>query len=121
MVEFGEKFENLLHDVRKYAELKIDSIKLQAVENISQLLSDIFSIAIIFFLLFISAEFLLTALMLVIAQYIGLLLAAFSVGATTLLLALYVYYKRKTLFRNIFVGRFCKIFFNKNSTHDETN
>ena len=50
MVEFGEKFENLLHDVRKYAELKIDSIKLQAVENISQLLSDIFSIAIIFFL-----------------------------------------------------------------------
>ena len=119
MVEFGEKFENLLHDVRKYAELKIDSIKLQAVENISQLSSDIFSIAIIFFLLFISTQFLFTALMLVIAQYIGLLLAAFSVGVATLLLALYVYYKRKALFRNVFVSRFCKIFFNQNSTHDE--
>lgn len=119
-MEIKQNFDNLAEDVREYMNLRMNSVKFQLVEHLSQMSGDILSYLIFFFFFFVAFLFFLFALMIFLAQYIGLLLSALTIGCVMLVIALIVFANRKQLFADMFVSRFCKMFFpEKDVTNEE--
>ena len=61
----------------------------------------------------------LAAFVVVISLYVGLLPALFIAAALLVAVAWLFYVARGTLFRNVMVARFYRIFFNENEQNDE--
>lgn len=118
-MEIKQNFDNLTDDIKEYIALKSDSVKLQIVENLSLVSSDIFSYLIFFSFIFVSFLFLLFALMLFIAQYLGLLYSSLVIGVFLAIIALVIFVNRKYIFGDMFVNRFCKMFFSDNVVNNE--
>ena len=115
----GEKFNRLTDCANDYAKLKMEEVKLLCVENLSIIMSDILSILLVFFIFSVSLFFALIAIVTVIGEYIGFLNSLLLVAVLLAMIAFIVFMLRKQLFSNIFVERFCNIFFKKRDKDGE--
>lgn len=118
-MEIKKNFDRLSREARELLDLKIEEIKLSFVERLSLLFADTLSwLAVIMFLL-LSLLCMLAAFVVVISLYVGLLPALFIATALLLVVAWLFYAARGTLFRNVMVARFYRMFFNENEQSDE--
>lgn len=117
-MEIKNNFDNITDNVKEYVNLKSDSIKLTLAENLALFSSDILSGIIVFFFSITSLFFALLAIMILAARYIGFFYSSLIVCLILATIGFIIYLSRKHLFANIFVARFCKMFFN-NNTNDE--
>ena len=112
-----EKFDNLTDTLKEYANIKAVSIKLSLVEKLSLLARDIFSTLIIFLLTAAAIIFASIAIMILIARQIGFMYGSLLVCAILTSAAVTVYIFRKRLFINMFIARFSRIFFDKDTNN----
>ena len=105
-------FDKVTNSLREYARIKSEEIKLRCVESLSLVASDILSMLIVVLLSALALIFVIFAILILIAQYIGIFYSLLVVGGVLALMAFVVFLFRKELFANLFVGRFCKMFFN---------
>ncbi len=97
-------------NILDYIKLRLEGAKLGAVENISVLLSMIFSISVIIFLLNMAALFLFAALTWLLATALGSFVwAAVIIGGVFLAAAAIVFIKRKTLIVNPVIRSLCNM------------
>ena len=109
------KLEELASSAKEYADLKIDSLKLKMVENLSVLFSKVLYALILFFLLGIAVAFLASAF----SSYIGKLLDSATAGqlitaAIFIFISIILYMRRRKLFTNSMVSMFMQMFFEIN-------
>lgn len=110
-MDFGPKFDNLSESAREFLDAKIDSLKLKAVESLALLSGEIVVAVVLAFLLIGACMFFLLALLVALATVVGFMYSCLIVGAVLLLLSTAVYLYGRQLFADMFVGRFCRIFF----------
>lgn len=104
--------EELAQDVREYAELQADKVKLETTKvastGIARLLSMILILQV-FFIFLLLATF---ALILVLGELIGsYAIAAVIFAGLFLLLLIWLWSRRKSLFVNSFVKMFISLFY----------
>ena len=114
-----DNFDKVTNSIKEYARIKRDDIKLQCVESLSLVASDILSMFLVALLSAIAFLFVVIAIMILVAQYIGVFYSLLAVGGVMALVAYIVYLFRKELFANLFVERFCKVFFNEVVTDEK--
>ena len=118
-MEIKENFDSLSADAREFLNLKIEELKLSFVERLSLFFADALSwLAVIIFLLLSSLCF-LAALVAMLSVYMGLLPALLLVAFLLLAVAWLFHLLRGSIFINIMVARFYKMFFTKNDENDE--
>lgn len=118
-MDIKENFEKMTEAVRQYIDLKTDDVKLNVVEKLALLCSDIISYAVVSAFAVLSFLFVLVAVVAFMTPFIGLLCSASVVALLLAVAAVSLYAMRRRLFVNVMVKRFCRIFFNKNSVDDE--
>ncbi len=109
----------MTEELISYVNMRIDSMKLSLVENLSVLLSGGFGILI--FLIFLSIAMLcfIAALTVWLSELIGsTLFALLIVGGAFLIISIIAFLLRKKLIVNRMVGMFSRMFFEK-SDDDE--
>ena len=104
-------FDNLTESLRELASAKLDSVKLYAVESLALLSGEMVTALLLVLLLAGAAMFFLLALLVALSAVVGLLYACLIVGGLLLLVAGFVVLRGRRLFADMFVGRFCKLFF----------
>lgn len=110
-MKIKENFDSLSGDAREFLNLKIEEIKLSVVERLSLFFADALSwLAVIIFLLLSSLCF-LAAVVAWISVFTGLLPALFLVAFLLLAVACIFYLLRGSIFANVMVARFYKMFF----------
>ena len=105
-MEIKNNFDNLNRELKEYANLKSISLRLH------------FSHLIVGVLLSLSLLFLLLALMLVFSHFLGLIYSLLVVGMIPALVAFFIYLGRNSLFADMFVVHFCKMFFSNNHRNE---
>lgn len=118
-MELKENFDKLSDGAQQYIDLKVDNIKLHIVENMSLFCSDLLSRAVVGLFAIMALFFAMIAVVLFFAMYVGLLYAFLIVAGILLLVGALFYFFRKSIFANVMVGRFCRMFFPKNDVEDE--
>ncbi len=116
----GDNFDKVTDSFKEYVRLKIEDIKLQSVESLSIIASDVLCALIVVLLSVIALLFVIFAIMILVTQFIGIFYGSLVVGGTVALIACVVYLFRKELFVNVFVGKLSKMFFNEVAS-DEKN
>lgn len=122
MEENEKHHEHILRELRNYADLRMDLLKLDVIEKVSRILS-VFLVSILALLLLIVGLFYATmAFVYWTGPYFGSLVPGFIIVTVFfLLMAALVYLMRSKLFIDPFVRIFSKIFFEPNEiTDDET-
>lgn len=114
-----DNFDKVTNSLREYARIKRDDIRLQCVEGLSLVATNILSMLVVVLLSAIALIFVIIAFMILVAQYIGIFYSLLVVGGVLVLMAIVVYLFRKELFANLFVERFSKIFFNEVATDEK--
>ena len=104
-------FDNLTESLRELASAKLDSVKLYAVESLALLSGEMVTALLLVLLLAGAAMFFLLALLVALSAVVGLLYACLIVGGLLLLVAGFVVLRGRRLFADMFVARFCKLFF----------
>lgn len=117
-MEIKNNFDNLNRELKEYANLKSISLRLHLVELLSEASSAVFSHLIVGVLLSLSLLFLLLALMLVFSHFLGLIYSLLVVGMIPALVAFFIYLGRNSLFADMFVVHFCKMFFSNNHRNE---
>lgn len=118
-----DRFGFVSDDVKEYISLRITSLKLAAVENLSSLLSSAFGIMIFVVCITFSLMLLTIALTLLIGYLIGNIATAFAImGGVFLIISIIAYLLRDRLITDSLVARLSKMFFTtrKNESDDET-
>ncbi len=110
-MDFEQNFDNLSESTREFLYAEIDSLKLYAVEYLALLSGEIVTAVVLAFLLTGAGLFFLLALLVALSSIVGLLYSCLIVGAVLLVVATVVYLCGRRLLVDMFVGRFCKIFF----------
>lgn len=117
-MEIKNNFDNLNRELKEYANLKSISLRLHLVELLSEASSAVFSHLIVGVLLSLSLLFLLLALMLVFSHFLGLIYSLLVVGMIPALVAFFIYLGRNSLFADMFVVHFSKMFFSNNHRNE---
>lgn len=104
--------EQILQDLKEYSDLRIDLLKLQIVENLSQVLSILLISLILVLMLTIALFYGSMAFVFWTASYWGTFIPGFCIIALFfIVLGFILYLLRNKLFINPLVRAFCKIFF----------
>lgn len=114
-----ENVKNITDDTQEYIHKYILSLKLELLERVSLLASDILSHLLFFIILLFALLFASLALMFTIAYYVGYVASAIAIFFLLLLSAIVVYHFRKQLFVDVAVARLSQIFFS-NDDDSET-
>jgi len=110
----GTGQETLDNDIRRYVELKIDDLKLKAVDGLSVGVSRILSLMVVLMLGAIVLAAFAFGTVLLLGDFIGSwAAAAFIIGSVFLIALVVVLLIWKKLFVNIFVKLFIDIFYEK--------
>ncbi|MGL5317464.1 MAG: phage holin family protein [Bacteroidales bacterium] len=121
MEENEKHHEQIFRDVKNYADLRMDLLKLDIVEKVSRILS-VFLVSILALLLLIAGMFYATMAFVYWSESaFGSLVPGFGIVTLFfLILAGCIYLLRNKLFINPFVRIFSKIFFEPNEiTNDD--
>lgn len=104
--------DNLSSEARKYAELRMDDLKLRAVDGLSVGFSRVLTLmTLVMVLTIVLAAFAFGSIML-LGEWLGSrTIAAFIIGGVFMLLLLVLFAFRKRLFLNVFVRLFIGIFY----------
>lgn len=104
--------EKNISEIRKYLDLKFDSLKLQTVDGLSVVVSRILSMMAILMVGAIVLAALAFGTMILLGELIGdWAIAAFIIGGVFLVVLALLYVFRKKLFQNMFVRLFIGIFY----------
>ena len=104
--------EKNISEIRKYLDLKFDSLKLQTVDGLSVVVSRILSMMAILMVGAIVLAALAFGTMILLGELIGdWAIAAFIIGGVFLVVLARLYVFRKKLFQNMFVRLFIGIFY----------
>ncbi|MBQ5706380.1 MAG: hypothetical protein IIV73_07190 [Bacteroidaceae bacterium] len=110
-MNIGLDIDALSESMREFVTAKFDSLKLYAVEWLALLSAELVSVLLAALLMSGAVMFFLFALLVVLADIIGLLYSCLIVGGGLLLLSFAVCFFGQRLFADVFVGRFCRILF----------
>lgn len=110
-MEIGKNLQDISNDAREYIKRSIDGYRLQFAENMSTLMGEVACRSVMFMLLFIAFLFMLVALVLVLALYIGHVLASLVAALFLTAVSILLYLFRERLFTDWFVKRIMKTFF----------
>lgn len=100
MIKTSEALNQLIIDSKKYLDNRLELVKLEFAEKLSALLCSFFSIMIVGFMISIFAIFLGISLVLFFSSvFNSLALAYLTVGFLYLIIGLFLFAKRETLFR----------------------
>lgn len=122
MEEKEKTHEHIIRELKNYADLRVDLLKLDIIEKVSRILS-VFLVSILALLLLIVGLFYATMAFVYWTEAIfGSLVPGFGIVTLFFLaMALLMYLLRARLFINPFIRVFSKIFFEPNElTDDET-
>lgn len=104
--------DRLVSDSRQYVDLKLDSLRLKAVEGLSLSLGRVLALLLLMMILsIVIASFALGGVFLLgdlVGSWAG---AAFIVGGIFLILLIVVFLLRRKLFVNMFVRLFIEVFY----------
>ena len=110
----GTGQETLDNDIRRYVELKIDDLKLKAVDGLSVGVSRVLSLMVVLMLGAIVLAAFAFGTVLLLGDFIGSwAAAAFIIGGVFLILLAAILLVWKKLFVDIFVKLFIDIFYDK--------
>ncbi|MBR2301036.1 MAG: phage holin family protein [Bacteroidaceae bacterium] len=110
-----ENVRNITEDTQEYLHSYILSLKLELLERVSLLASDILSHLLFFIILLFAVLFASLALMFALACYVGYVASAIIIFSLLLFSAIVVCYFRKQLFVDVAVARLSQIFFSDNN------
>ena len=113
-MELKEDFESLAKDVQEYLKRSLDNTKLTLVEELSLMIGN----ALATMMLFVALLFILAAMVALLSEVVGFVLAMLIAGAVVVILALLVYLLRSRLFIDGIVGHLCRIFIIKKREHE---
>ena len=114
-----DRFGDTAQDIREYANLQLEDLKLRLLEKLSTLFNNVLSILILIFLASTTLNFIGVVLVLLLAKLIGSLLIAVAIMAGVFLIAtLIVYACRKKMFINPMVRMLSKMLFDKEKEED---
>ena len=114
-----KEFESVVSEMKQYARLVVENVKLQFAEGVSLLLAEVFSslVAVLFSL---AAVFLvILAVVWWLTVYLGFALAAVIVALLLLMLSVAAYLVCRRLFADMFAGSVCRIFFPKDDGQED--
>ncbi len=119
-MEKQTKLGRLLEDLKDYADLRMDLVKLQIVENVSTLFSKGIGFVLMLLLMALGLIMLTVAFTLLLSAWIGSLIWAFVImGCFFVLVAVIVYQMRDRLFGGSMVAMFNKMFFSTDNKEDQ--
>lgn len=114
-----KEFDSVVSELKQYAQLIVENVKLQFAEGLSLLLAEVFSsfVAVLFslaavFLVILAAVWWLTV-------YLGFALAAVIVALLLFMLSVSVYLVCRRLFADMFVRSVCRILFPKDDGQED--
>ncbi len=115
-------FEQLLSDIYRYVNLRLNEFKLRTIDGLSSFLSLLFSALICILLLNIALLFVFGAVAVWISAWIGSLPWALLItGGFFLLLTLLVFVLRRQLITDRFVSALAQLFFEEKEDDDEND
>ena len=107
MADYRKPVDDVVNDVRKYVDLRVDQVKLKATKGLSVSVARILSAIVILFVLMIVILILTVAFVLLLGQLTGnYALGAFAALCFFLVVLLVLFCLRKKMFTGTFVRLF---------------
>ena len=112
MTDYRKPVEDVVDDLKKYVDLRVDDVKLKATKGLSVSVARVLSALVLLFVLTIIVIILTVAFVLLLGQLTGnYALGAFSALGVFLVLFLVLFCLRKKMFTGTFVKLFISIFY----------
>lgn len=111
MCEIKNNFEKLVNDVNDCIKLRIDIVKIAAVEEVALLLRRLLIFVLLLVSLLFAMLFLFVALTMVLVPCLGVVNSCFAMALLFFIIAVSIYLMRRLLFVNTFIKPVCAIFF----------
>ena len=86
-MELKEDFESLAKDVQEYLKRSLDNTKLTLVEELSLMIGNALATMIVTMMLFVALLFILAAMVALLSEVVGFVLAMLIAGAVVVILA----------------------------------
>lgn len=114
-----ENIKEFADSLRQSVELRIDSMKLAAVEELTKISSLLLTFLVLAVPVFFAVTFLLVAITLLLVPAFGVVWSFFIMVAVLVLLSVLLYLLCRPFFTKIMLKTFCRMFFKKENDDEK--
>ncbi len=114
-----ENIKEFTDCLRRCIELRIDSMKLAAVEELSKMSALLLTYLILTFPIFFAVLFLLVAITILLISAFGVVWSFFIMSAVLMLLSIVLYLLCPPFFTKVMLRTFCSMFFKKENNDEK--